>query len=99
MRPTRRSSNGVEDVSDLARDACLVFQRSVFRKLYGVPLPPASERAVVARFDNITVGVQHLEPCKFVSPTRGEKARRAAAAFRSELMRFELPLKAVQHVG
>ena len=98
MRPTKRSSNGVEEVSDLAGDARFVFQHSLFRELYGIPLPPASER-MVARCDDIAVSFQHMEPCEFVSQTRGTQARRAAVAFRSELMRFELPLKAVQHVG
>jgi hypothetical protein len=99
MRPTRRNSNGVEGGSDLARDARFVFQRSIFRKLYGVPLPPASERAVVARCDDITDGFQRLGPCEFISPTRGTQARRAVVAIRFELMGFELPVKAVQHVG
>ena len=63
MRPTRRNSNGVEGGPDLARDARFVFQRSIFRKLYGVPLPPASERAVVARCDDITDGFQRLGTC------------------------------------
>jgi hypothetical protein len=62
VRPTRRSSSGVKDVSDLARDACFVFQRSLFRKLYGIPLLPASERAVV-RCDDITDGFHRLGLC------------------------------------
>ena len=62
MQPTSRSFNGVEEVCDLARDARFAFQHSLVRKLYGVPLPPASE-PMVARCDDITVGVQHLEPC------------------------------------
>ena len=99
MRPTRRNFNGVEGGPDLARDARFVFQRSIFRKLYGVPLPPASERAVVARRDDITDGFQRLGTCEYISPTRGTKARRAAVSIRSELMGFELPVKAVLHVG
>ena len=38
MRPTKRSSNGVEEVSDLAGDARFVFQHSPFRELYGTSL-------------------------------------------------------------
>jgi hypothetical protein len=84
MRPTRRSSSGVEEVSDFARDARFVFQRSLFRELYGIPLLPASERAV-ARCDDIVVGFQHLERCEFLSPTRGTQVRSAVVALRSEL--------------
>jgi hypothetical protein len=75
----RRSSDGVEEVSDVARDARLVFQHSLFRKLYGIPLPPAPER-MLARCDDITVGFQQLEPYEFVWPTRGTQVRRAALA-------------------
>jgi hypothetical protein len=98
MRPTRRNFNGVEGGPDPARAARFVFQHSPLWKLYGVPLPPASEQ-MVARCDDITGGFQYLEPCEFVSPTHDTQARRAAATFRSELMRFEFPVKAVQDVG
>jgi hypothetical protein len=59
MRPTKRSFNGVEEVSGLTRDACFVFQHSLLRKLYGVPLLSTSER-LVARCDGITVDFQRL---------------------------------------
>ena len=59
MRPTRRSSNGVEDFSDLARCACFVFQHSLVRELYGVSLLPAPD-CVVAHRDDINGGFQRF---------------------------------------
>jgi hypothetical protein len=88
----------IEEVSDPGLAASFVSLRSRVRKFYGVPLPPASE-PVVARFGNISGGFIPLGPCESILPTRGTQAQRAAAAIRSELVRFELQVKAVQDVG
>ena len=94
----RKVCRNLEDCSDPELLASFVSLRSCVRKLYGRPFPPAPE-SMVARFDDITGGFQYLERCEFVSPTLGTQAQRAAAAIRSELMRFELQVKAVQDVG
>jgi hypothetical protein len=98
MQPTKWSSNGVKEISCLARDASFVFQHSLVRKFYGFPLPSASE-PVVAYCDDIDDGFQHLGRREFVSPTHGMQTRRATVAFKAELTRFELLVKAVQYVG
>jgi hypothetical protein len=88
----------VEEGSDPELGASFASLRSRVRKLYGVPLPSTSE-PVVARFEDISGGFPPLGTCESVLPTHGTQAQRAAAAIRSELMRFELQVKAVQDVG
>jgi hypothetical protein len=88
----------VEEGSDPGLGEGFVSLRSRVRKLYVVPLPPASE-PVVARFEDISAGFPRLGPGESILPTHGTQAQRTAAAFKSELVRFELQVKAVQDVG
>lgn len=53
----RRSSNGIEEISNVAVDARYVFQRSTFRELHCIALPSAS-KPLVARCDDIDGGFQ-----------------------------------------